>query len=274
VQERESQFGLSMPLQPEATEQIQIKKMNGERPYKNLRVPRAGLHNEAVTRLRNVIIRGDLAPGEKLNEMGLSAALGISRTPLREALKLLAAEGLVELRVNRSAVVAPFRRDELKDLFETVAGIERVAAELAAVRITERELKKLRVRQERMERHRERGELRGYFEVNQQVHKLIVAGAVNKIIIVTHDGLLARAERARFFALSYRSRWAESVDEHRAILEALERRDGELTGRLLASHVLRTGEVVSQALSEAVDEKTIDRSYQTTSRTLNKFRGS
>lgn len=227
----------------------------GETTYnKNLRVPRTGLHNEAIIRLREVLIRGDLAPGARLNEVELSSALGVSRTPLREALKLLAVEGLVELRVNRSAVVAPFRREELNNLFEAVAGVERVAAELAAERMNAREIDALKTRQQRMERHRDRRELRGYFEVNQQVHRLIVAGAANQIIKATHETLLARAERARFFALSYKSRWDESVDEHRAILQALERREGELAGRLLARHVLRTGEVVSEALTAAADK--------------------
>src|SRR5688572_17421315 len=91
-----------------------------------LRVVRSGLHEEAALRLRALIVRGDLPPGETLVETELCDALGVSRTPLREALKLLAAEGLIELRLNRSAVVAPIRREEIAELFEAVAGIERM----------------------------------------------------------------------------------------------------------------------------------------------------
>src|SRR4051812_42900832 len=94
---------------------------------RRLRVSRAGLHAQAAARLRTLIIRGDLAPAEALNELQLSEALGISRTPLREALKLLEAEGLVELRLNRSARIAPLRQDEIAELFEAVSGIERIA---------------------------------------------------------------------------------------------------------------------------------------------------
>jgi len=97
---------------------------------RDLRVPRTGLHEHAARKLRALIVRGDLLPGEPLLEVNLSEALGISRTPLREALKQLAAEGLVELQLNRSAVVAPLRREELTELFEAVSGIERCAAEL------------------------------------------------------------------------------------------------------------------------------------------------
>jgi DNA-binding GntR family transcriptional regulator len=215
---------------------------------KRLRVVRAGLHEEAATRLRTLIIRGELRPGEQLTEAGLSEALGISRTPLREALKLLAAEGLVELRLNRSAVVAPLRPSELDDLFETVAGIERIAAELAAARMNQKDVQKLKVLQERMERYHAADELRDYFECNQQIHRFIVSCAKNTALQSTHDALLARVERARFLALSSHQRWVESVEEHRRILHALETRDSPGAGQLLAQHVLRTGQAVSEFL--------------------------
>lgn len=216
--------------------------------HKGLRVPRTGLHEEAATRLRGLIVRGDLHPGEQLNELALSEAFGVSRTPLREALKLLAAEGLVELRLNRSAVVAPIRKREIAELFEAVAGIERIAAELAAVRMSKRDLQKLKSLQERMERHHETGELSDYFEANQQIHRMIVAAAANGPLKSTHDALLARVERARFFALSSQERWDESVEEHRKILDALERRDSPLAGKLLSDHIQRTGQVVNEVL--------------------------
>ena len=213
-----------------------------------LRVVRSGLHEEAAQRLRSLIIRGDLAPGEALVESDLCDALGVSRTPLREALKLLAAEGLVELRPNRSSIVAPIRREEIDDLFEAVAGIERIGAELAAVRMTARDHEKLLNLQERMERHHDRGELREYFELNQQIHLFILGAARNGALKSTHDALMARVERARFFALSSRERWDESVEEHRRIMDALVAREGGKAGQLLASHVMRTGHVVNDAL--------------------------
>ena len=214
-----------------------------------LRVPRAGLHEQAARKLRALIVRGDLLPGEPLLEVGLSEALGISRTPLREALKQLAAEGLVELRLNRGAVVAPLRRDELIELFEAVSGIERCAAELAAHRMTASDLQRLEALQKRIERHHGRGELRDYFEVNQQIHGAIVGCARNSVLKASHDALLARAERARFFALSADGRWDESVHEHRQILAALRARDAEQAGRLLGQHVRRTGEIVADTLA-------------------------
>ena len=116
------------------------------------------------------------------------------------------------------------------------------------MRMTARDLEKLGSMQERMERHHDAGELRDYFELNQQIHDFIVACARNGALKSTHDGLMARVERARFFALSSRERWDESVEEHRRIMRALAARDGDKAGRLLADHVLRTGQVVSDVL--------------------------
>jgi DNA-binding GntR family transcriptional regulator len=197
-----------------------------------------------------MIVRGRLPPGEILGEAALCEALGISRTPLREALKHLASEGLVELRPNRSSRVTPIRTGELGELFEAVGGIERIAAELAAARATALELRRLRALHARMERHHGAAALDEYFHLNQQIHRLIVEMAKNSVLRATHDWLLARVERARFLALASRARWDESVQEHRDILTALEAGDGERAGRLLSDHVRRTGQVVAEALAD------------------------
>jgi DNA-binding GntR family transcriptional regulator len=223
-------------------------------PRQRLRVPRIGLHDKAAARMRLLIVRGDLAPGQPLLEADLSDALGISRTPLREALKQLASEGLVELRLNRSAIVAPIRAAELAELFEAVSAIERCAAELAAVRMNERDIERLEAMQQRIEAHHDRGELRDYFEANQQIHGAIVGFAGNSVLKATHDMLMPRAERARFLALSVSGRWDESVHEHREILAALRARDATRAGALLGHHVRRTGLVMADALQAPADE--------------------
>lgn len=216
---------------------------------------RAGLHERVADRLRVLIVRRDLLPGARIAETGLCEQLGVSRTPLREALKLLAAEGLVELRPNRSPRVQPMRVEEIAQLFEAVSGVERIAAELAAARLDTSELKRLAVMQSRIERHHLAGERDAYFQNNQKIHRFIVAGAKNPVLRATHEWLLARAERARYFALSAEGRWDESVAEHRAILDALEQRDAEAAGRLLGHHVHRTGEVVVASLrASGLDE--------------------
>lgn len=217
---------------------------------RRLRMPRTALHAQAADRLRTLIVRGELKPGQPLGEADLSDALGISRTPLREALKQLATEGLVELRLNRSAMVTPFRREELTELFEAVAGIERCAAELAAMRMEPHDVARLEALQDKIELHHGRGELRDYFETNQQIHSAIVDCARNAVLKSTHEVLLARAERARFFALSVLGRWDESVREHQEILAALKGGDAVRAGQLLGHHVRRTGEIVAETLDD------------------------
>jgi DNA-binding GntR family transcriptional regulator len=232
-----------------------IKRKNSSRtdepggaPAGHLRVNRMALHAQAVDRLRKLIVRGTLAPGAQINEGELADALGISRTPLREALKLLASESLIELRPNRSARVSMLRTKDLEELFEAVAGIERIAAELAAKRITPRDLTRLGTLQSRMERLHAGNALEEYFEINQQIHRFIVACAANSALKATHDWLLSRAERARFFALASQSRWDESVKEHQAIFNAIEARNSAQAGKLLDRHVKRTGKVVCDVL--------------------------
>lgn len=235
--------------------QYQVKRRGRPRLHKpaiegSVRISRPALHVEAVDRLRAMIIRGALEPGARIAEAAMCEALGVSRTPLREALKLLAAEGLVELRPNRGAIVTPLRAEESRELFEAIGGIERLCAELAALRLTAVEIGKLHSLQERMEAHFAAGRRDEYFRINQRIHRAIVAGAKNDVLVQTHTWLLSRAERARYFALQTPERWAQSVEEHRAILKALEERNATLAGSLLSEHVSHTGDAVSAALDK------------------------
>lgn len=210
-------------------------------PRRTRRAP--SLAEAAVKRLRRMIVIGEFAPGARLSEPQLGEQLGISRTPVREALKLLAAEGLVELRPNRNAIVARIDPHELAGLFEVETGIEGFAAGLAARRMSEAELRKLRRLQTRMEALHARGQREAYIRVNRQVHALIVGGARNAVLASTHAWLLGRLERARNLALATEGRIEESIREHREILDALERRDAERAARLMADHVKRTGDI-------------------------------
>ncbi|WP_428033017.1 GntR family transcriptional regulator [Ancylobacter sp.] len=198
-----------------------------------------------------MIVSGALPPGASLVEADLCERLGISRTPLREAVKMLAAQGLVELRPNRSARITPFDATHITELFEALSNVERIAAEYAAQRLSVAELASLRNLQETMEQHYRDGDLAAYFAVNQAIHSAILAGAHNATLVEMHRWLFARAERARYFALGAHARWAESIEEHRDILAALEARDGESAGRRLAAHVMHTGRGVMAMLAGA-----------------------
>src|SRR3954453_14046623 len=110
-------------------------------------IPRAALHEQAAQRLRQMLVEGRIPPGAKLNERELSELLKISRTPLREAIKMLAAEGLVELLPNRGAIAVSLSEDDVFHTFEVMAGLEGMAGELAAERITPEELAEVQAMQ-------------------------------------------------------------------------------------------------------------------------------
>ena len=196
-----------------------------------------------------MIIRGELPPGSQTKETNLSKSLGVSRTPLREAMKVLAAEGLIELRPNRSPRITDLATGGICELFEALAGIERLAAELAAERATARDLRRLRTLQARMEGCHRDGRLDDYFAINGEIHATIVRLARNVPLREAHETLLSRAERARYLALGAERRWSNSVAEHAAILAALEARDSAQAGRLLQTHVQRTGTALLDVLA-------------------------
>ena len=223
-------------------------KAKGDIPA-GLRLRRAGLHEQAAERLRAMIVHGTLLPGAPLIESELSEALGISRTPLREALKLLAQQGLVELRANRSAAVRSMRPEQITELFEALAGIERLAAERAAERITPAELHELGALQEAIVRDHRAGQREPYFAANRRIHRLIVEAGRNTALADIHAALLDRAEQVRFFALRLEDRWEQSIAEHQDILDAITARDGDRAGRLLGAHVGHTADTVARCLA-------------------------
>lgn len=216
-------------------------------------IHRSSLHDTVADRLRDMIVDGTLAPGERVHEQSLCETFGISRTPLREALKVLANEGLVELRANRGARVAALTEAELAELFEALWGLERHAAELAAARASAGELAALRALHERMEREWQRGRRTAYAKLNNDIHRAIVELAKNATLAGLHTTLMTKLRRARYMALMSRARWDEAVREHRAILKALEARDAGEAGRLMGEHVQRTGDVVCRQLALGAD---------------------
>jgi DNA-binding GntR family transcriptional regulator len=210
-------------------------------------IQRRSLHKEVIEQLRDMIVEGELAPGEKIDEGLLCRQLGISRTPLREAIKVLASEDLIELRPNRGTRVSEITAEGVAELFEAVGGIERIAGELAAQRMTEANLERLTDLQQRMEALHDAGMRHEYFRLNQEVHNTIVALAGNSVLSTTHGNLMVRVRRARYTAILSQERWDESVREHAAILAALAARDSARAGELIFHHVAKTGAVVREA---------------------------
>jgi len=200
-------------------------------------IPRQVLHQEVGTRLRQRIVEGLIAPGTKLNERELSELLQVSRTPLREAIKMLAAEGLVELLPNRGAVVASMSEQDVADTFEVIAGLEGQSGELAAQRITEPELAEIRALHYEMLAAFTRRDLSTYYRLNAQIHTLINAAARNPVLTQTWRNVNMRLQALRFRSNFDDAKWQRAVQEHQQMVELLAAHDAEGLRRLLVTHL-------------------------------------
>ena len=200
-------------------------------------IPRQVLHQEVAVRLRQRIVEGHLAPGAKLNERELSEQLQVSRTPLREAIKMLAAEGLVELLHNRGAAVAQMSEQDVADTFEVIAGLEGQSGELAAQRITEAELAEIRALHYEMLAAYTRRDLPTYYRINAQIHTLINAAARNPVLTQTWRTVNARLQSLRFRSNFDEAKWKRAVKEHEQMVEGHAARDAAGMRALLVTHL-------------------------------------
>jgi DNA-binding GntR family transcriptional regulator len=208
------------------------------------------LHETVVDRLRDMIVHGELTAGTKLNERVLCETLGASRTPLREALKYLASEGLVRLLPNRGAIVAPLEPERVKQTFAVMGALEALAGELACRNATDAEINEIRALHYQMLAHHARGELAEYFRCNQEIHAKLLDASGNEPLAEIYRSLNANVRRARYMANLSRERWDHAVKEHDDMLDALVRRDGAALQRILRDHLANKLVLVMEALGD------------------------
>ena len=216
---------------------------------------RQRLHDTVVEHLRNQIVEGVLAPGVKLNERELCETLGISRTPLREALKVLAAEGLIEIAPNRGASVSRMSETEIWETFELMSGLEALAGELACERITPVELAEIKALHYAMLASKAQHDLPGYYSRNQAIHDKINAAARNGVLRNTYLSLNRRLQALRFRSNFQAEKWDRAAHDHDAMITALDARDGKRLGAILRQHLLdkRDAVMLSQAGAAGAD---------------------
>ncbi len=211
-------------------------------------ISRQSLHGEIVTRLRDMIIEGDLQPGERIYENQLGEELGVSRTPLREALKFLASEGLVELVPSRGAVVKRFSAKDIEDMLIVLRSLEMLAGKIACSQASDEEIAQIRALHDAMVRHYKAGERLEYYKLNQQIHTGIVALANNAPLAEVHGLLQSRVKRIRFIGHEGAERWAGAVAEHERIITALEQRDADTLAQELDVHLANGWERVKSVV--------------------------
>jgi DNA-binding GntR family transcriptional regulator len=199
--------------------------------------PRQLLHEEVAARLRRFITEGQLVAGMKLNERVLAEQLQVSRTPLREAIKMLASERLVDLIPNRGAIVARLDRQTIVDLFELMASLEGLSGELAALRGDEAAFAEIKALHFEMLAAHARQDLSTYYRCNQAIHLAINRAAANTALSETYDAINLRLQALRFRSNFNREKWDHAVLEHQDMIEALTQKDGLRLRGLLEQHL-------------------------------------
>ncbi|CCV09393.1 putative transcriptional regulatory protein,GntR family [Mesorhizobium metallidurans STM 2683] len=212
------------------------------------RVQRTVLHETIVNHLRDMIIEGDLAPGTRLHEGQLGEQLGVSRTPLREAIKYLASEGLVELVPSRGAVVKRFGAREVQDMLTVLQAMEELAGRLACDLASDAQVAAIRATHDEMIRCYETKDRMQYYKLNQQIHSMIVALSGNTTLIDIHGTLQTRLKRIRFVGHEGPENWAAAVAEHNEMIAALELRDKDRLSKILGCHLQKAWERVRSIL--------------------------
>jgi len=209
-------------------------------------IVRKSLHDELVPLLHDLIIEGELGPGTRIHELALCARLGVSRTPLREALKMLSVKGLVRLCPNRGAIVVHLTRGEVEELIPLLATIEGHAGELACARIDSVNLARITELHRRLLDHHDRGDEQSYLRTNRAFHGAIVAAAGSRMLCEVHeliDTQLCLLPVARKLS----PQWDEAVEDHKLMMETLRERDGSQLALIMREHVRHKAVVIRAA---------------------------
>ncbi|AOY98328.1 GntR family transcriptional regulator [Cupriavidus sp. USMAHM13] len=213
-----------------------------------------GMSAEIAARLRTMIEEGELPPGARVDERAFCELFDVSKTPLREALKVLVAEGLVLHRQYIGYRVAPLDLDELRATFETLHGLEALAGELAAARLSEAALAKLERRHHAMVEAHAAGRRTEYFRINQEIHQVIIDGAANPVLAGIYAALMSKVHRARGAANADTLRWQESHEEHEAIMAALREPGRPRLAAVLRHHSENTAREVLSVVERSLSE--------------------
>ncbi len=214
--------------------------MNASKPHGSLAplpiLETEPLHLRAARHLREMIIDGRLAPGAAIDERSLCEQFGTSRTPLREALKVLASEGLIELLPRRGAIVANISVEDMREKFAVVRVLEAYAAGVVCETATQAQIDALAaIHRSLLAAHKKRNAAL-YFELNEKFHREIVIATGNKTLVDIHSSLVGHLRRARFTVLSAQTLVPQFVKDHERIMKAIAARKGEVAAQEFRKH--------------------------------------
>jgi DNA-binding GntR family transcriptional regulator len=224
--------------------------MDGQTPAAVVPLPdQRTLAGPIAERLRELIIEGALKPGERLNERLLCEQLRVSRTPLREALRRLAHDGLVTLIANRGAFVSRMSPESVRESFEIMGALEALAGELACARITDAEIAEIDALTYEMRACHARRDLPEYYRFNRAIHDRIAAAARNKLLDDMSHKLNLRIQNLRFRSNLDQNKWDSAVRDHQKMVELLRARDGPALAALMREHLKHKADAVIAMLA-------------------------
>jgi len=209
-----------------------------------MRLVQNSLHQEVAATLREQIFAGMYAPGTFLDELVLCERLQISRTPLREALKVLTAEGLLRHEPRRGCFISEVTEKDLDDIFPVIALLEGRCAFEAARNASDADLAALTTLHERLASHAAAGRINDYYDTNFAIHEAIIALADNRWLATAIADLRKILKLARSQQLHAPGRLAQSLSEHMAVFAALKARDSEGADAAMRTHLTRQREAL------------------------------
>lgn len=206
------------------------------------------LRDVVFNTLRQAILKGELKPGERLMEIALSNRLGVSRTPVREAIRMLELEGLVTMIPRKGAQVAQISEQDLDDVLEVRLGLEELAVKFACERITPEEMTELRKAVEEFDRLRDTDELSALAEADMKVHEAIYNATHNRRLIQLLNNIREQMYRYRIEYLKDKEQRKTLAEEHYALLKSLEQRDVETARENISVHIKNQQEAIRRQL--------------------------
>jgi DNA-binding GntR family transcriptional regulator len=209
---------------------------------------RRTLHDELVGRLRDMIIEGQLVAGSRVHEGQIGAALGVSRTPLREALKFLASEGLIDLVAGRGAIVRVLTKRDVRNMLDVLIALETLAARSACRSATDEQIAQVRKLHDDMVGYYKANNRMEYYKRNQAIHSAIAALSDNEFLSSTHESIQSRLKRIRFIGNEQPEKWSGAVGEHEEMVAALEERDADKLSEVIQRHLEHTWERVKDVV--------------------------
>lgn len=211
-------------------------------------VDRRTLPTAVAHRLREMIIEGKLPAGMRLNERALCDQLQVSRTPLREAFRLLSADGLVQMQPNRGAQVVALSEKDIRESFEVMGALEALSGELACRRISDQEIAEVKALTFEMQACHARNDLPAYYHANREIHDRINAAGHNHLLSQVYTTINLRLQNLRFRSNLNQEKWDAAMQEHIDMVGALSARDGARLAFIMRTHLQRKGETVLEEL--------------------------